>query len=215
MAIGYPESMDQLFSDLGNVPVSRVIMEPAPGTATKQDWIEICQNQRRLCELVDGTLVEKPMGWLESFIGAILIQWLRNYLENENLGIVTGADGFSELYSGVVRGPDVAFISWERLPDGKIPTSPVPTIVPNFVIEVLSLSNTYGEMSRKRREYFQAGVELAWFVDPRNRTIAAYHSSTKYRLIREGEMIDAAPVLPDWRFNTDELFSKLDQEKPN
>lgn len=215
MSIAYPESLDQRLSDLGNIPLSRVILDPPPGTATHEDWIKTCQSQRRLCELVDGILVEKPMGWMESFLAMLIGRWLGNFVDSHNLGVITGADGFTELYSGVIRGPDVAFVSWDRLPEGKIPTDPIPTVVPNFVIEVISLSNTYGEMSRKRREYFQAGVELVWFVDPRNRTIAAYRGSNEYRIIKEGEMIDANPVLPNWKLNTEDLFSKLDQEKPD
>lgn len=54
---------------------------------------------------------------------------------------------------------------------------PIPDLVPNFVIEVLSSSNTYGEMSRKRREYFYAGVELLWMVEHPTRTVTLYRTS--------------------------------------
>jgi Uma2 family endonuclease len=76
-----------------------------------------------------------------------------------------------------VRGLDVAFVAWDRLPNGKIPCVPIPDLVRNLVIEVLSVSNTYGEMSRKRREYFHAGVDLLWMVDPRERQITFYLSA--------------------------------------
>ncbi len=214
MSVAYPENLAERLFDLGNIPLSRVIMTPPPGTATKADWLAVRQSEQRLCELVDGTLVEKPMGWLESFLGTVLIHWLCNYLENDERGIVTGADGFTELYPGIVRGPDIAFVSWNRIPEGKVPTSPVPKLVPNFVIEILSSGNTYGEMSRKRREYFQAGVELIWMVDPRNRTITVYHNSQDFRIVRDGDDIDAAPVLTNWRFNTGDLFAKIDQQRP-
>ena len=98
-------------------------------------------------------------------LGAVLIRWFGNYVAEKNLGVVTCADGFKELYSDTVRGPDVGFVAWERLPDGLLPTSPLPSLVPNFVVEILSEGNTYGEMSRKRREYFHAGVELMWMVE--------------------------------------------------
>jgi Uma2 family endonuclease len=211
MSIAFPESLEQRLLDLGNIPVSRVLMQPPPGTATLADWIAIRNNEKRLCELIDGTLVEKPMGWLESLLASVLVQWLRNYVDVTKGGVVTGADGFTELFHGTVRGPDVAFISWSRLPKGPLPSVPVPKLVPNFVIEVLSTSNTYGEMSRKRREYFHAGVELVWMVDHWNRTIAVYRSSESYQVIREGEVIDGSPVLPDWSFNTADLFRKLEE----
>lgn len=214
MCVSYPETLQERLLDLGNVPLSRVVMTPPPGQATKSDWLAITQNGRKLCELVDGTLVEKPMGWLESMLGAVLIQWLRSFVSDRNLGVVTGADGFTELYSDTVRGPDVAFVAWSRLPGGQLPTSPLPCLVPNFVIEILSKGNTYGEMSRKRREYFQAGVELMWMADHRNRTITVYKTSQRFEVVRDGETIDGAPVLPDWSFNTADLFAVLDQQPP-
>lgn len=214
MCVSYPETLQERLLDLGNIPLSRIVMIPPPGQATKNDWLAIRESSKRLCELVDGTLVEKPMGWLESLLGAVLVRWLGNYVTEKNLGVVTGADGFTELYSDTVRGPDIAYVSWNRIPSGQLPTSPLPRLVPNFVIEILSKGNTYGEMSRKRREYFHAGVELMWMVDHRNRTITVYRTSQRFEVVREGQMIDGAPVLPDWTFNTADLFVVLDQQPP-
>lgn len=118
------------------------------------------------------------------------------------------------LFPGVVRGPDVAFVSWHSLPNGRIPEEPVPELAPDFVIEVLSRGNTRAEMARKRREYFQAGVRLVWMVDLRNRTIAVYTTSEVVTVIEEGRSIDGGSVLPNWSFNTGDLFSELDRKAP-
>jgi len=214
MCVAFPETLDERLLDLGNIPLTRIMMTPPPGEATKSDWLAIRESDKRLCELVDGTLVEKTMGWLESLLGAVLIRWLGGYVEARRLGVVTGEDAFTELFPETVRAPDVAFVSWDRMPQGRLPTSPLPNLVPNFVIEVLSKGNTYGEMSRKRREYFQAGVELIWMVEHRNRTITVYRTSQKFQVFREGEIIDGSPVLPEWTFNTADLFAVLDQQQP-
>jgi Uma2 family endonuclease len=167
MGISYPETLQDRLADLGNIPLDCIRLNPPPGQATTEDWLVVREDRNGLCELIDGTLVEKPMGWLESLLGAVLVQWLGSFVTSRKLGIVTGADGFTELYPETVRAPDVALIAWDRLPNGKLPVAPLPKLVPNFVIEILSLGNTYGEMSRKRREYFQAGVQLLWIVDHR------------------------------------------------
>ena len=130
------------------------------------------------------------------------MQWLRNYLDRHNLGVVTGPDGMTRLFSDTVRGPDVAFVRWQRLPGGRLPTEPIPAVAPNFVIEVLSGSNTYAEMSRKRREYFHAGVEIVWMVDPRERTITVYRTANDFHVYREGGSAACEPVLPDWSVDT-------------
>jgi hypothetical protein len=51
---------------LGGIPLERIWVHPAPGTATENDLIEAEARESCLCELVDGTLVEKAMGFEES-----------------------------------------------------------------------------------------------------------------------------------------------------
>jgi hypothetical protein len=57
---------------LGGIPLERIGFHPAPGTATEQDVVEVEARENRLCELVDGTLVEKAMGFEESRLAAEL-----------------------------------------------------------------------------------------------------------------------------------------------
>lgn len=197
--------------DLGNIPACRIRLEPPPGTATREDVTRLRDTEKRLYELVDGTLVEKARGWPESLLAGILLHWLHGYLDSNPLGVATGADGLTRLFGDTVRGPDVSFVSWQRLPHGQIPTDPIPDLVPNFAIEVLSPSNTYAEMSRKRREYFQAGVELLWMVDHRSRTITVFRSALDVTVCSEDQVIDGGNVLPGWQVNIAELFNRLDR----
>jgi hypothetical protein len=67
------ETMADLLARLGDVPPERVRLIPAPGTATERDVIEMEARTNRLFELVDGTLVEKAMGFRESMLAAALI----------------------------------------------------------------------------------------------------------------------------------------------
>ena len=55
---------------LGDIPPERVRLDPAPGTATKRDLLRVHDGRLGLYELVDGTLVEKPMGRPESFVAS-------------------------------------------------------------------------------------------------------------------------------------------------
>jgi Putative restriction endonuclease len=110
-----------LLKRLGNIPPERVRLSPAPGTATEEDVIRVLDRENRLCELVEGTLVEKATGIEESIIAGLILTCLNNFVRPRKLGIVTGADGTLKLFPGMVRIPDVAFISWDRLSDRKLP----------------------------------------------------------------------------------------------
>jgi len=203
-------SLADRLADLGGIAPSRVRASPPPGSATLADLIETQRTDDTLCELVDGTLVEKPMGWQESLLAMVLVRWLGNFLESHPMGVVTGPDGTTRLFGNTVRAADVAFFSWERMPNGKLPTEPVPELVPDFVVEVLSVSNTRGEMARKRREYFQAGVRLVWMVDPQTRTVAVFTDAESCRVAMQEETIDGRDVLPGWTVDLVKLFGELD-----
>jgi Uma2 family endonuclease len=132
----------ELLKQLGNIPAERVRFRPYPGTATEREVIEVHDRENRLCELVDGTLVEKVRGFDESIFAVYLAGSLLNYLHTHDLGKVLGADGMMRLFPGLVRIPDVAFISWGRYPQGKRRRGEIPTVAPDLVVEVLSKGNT-------------------------------------------------------------------------
>ena len=137
------EMMDELLARLGNISPKRVLLAPAPGTATVRDVTRLLDRHKRKFELVDGTLVEKVMGQKESFIameiGFILKEWNR---AAGNVGMILGAGGPFHLMQKLVRIPDVSFTNWDHLPGRHVPTEPVPDVSPDLAVEVLSEGNT-------------------------------------------------------------------------
>jgi len=202
-------TLADLLERLG-VPAERVRWHPLPGTATKEDVVALDDHEDRLCELVDGVLVEKPMGFKESFLACVLIEVLRKFVVPRKLGLVAGEAGMMELSPGLVLIPDVAFISKGRLPGGKVPKAAVPRVVPDLAVEVLSASNTAKEMARKRREYFEAGVILVWEVDPQARTVTVYTAPEQSTVLSEAETLRGEPVLPGFELPLRELFAEMD-----
>src|SRR5271165_6654930 len=75
------EDLAELLERLGGIPPARVRYHPPPGTATEADVVAAMEAPRkRLCELIDGVLVEKPMGFTESLLAAALIEILRAFV---------------------------------------------------------------------------------------------------------------------------------------
>jgi Uma2 family endonuclease len=209
--ISSPEipTLGELLNRLGGVPADRVRFYPLPGTATVQDVIEIYDREKRLCELVDGVLVEKAVGYRESIIAGAILATIRAFVIPRRLGYVGGESGMMQLIPGLVRGPDVSFVSRIRLPNG-IPDEAYPVLAPDLAVEVLSRSNTVKEMDRKRREYFSVGVRLAWFVDIENRTVAIYTTPESPNILSSGQTLDGGEVLPGFELPLGPLFAELD-----
>jgi Uma2 family endonuclease len=205
------KNLADLQNRLGGVPLDRIRFHPAPGTATVQDVVDVEQREGVLCELVDGVLVEKAMGYAEAGLGGFLLELLNALVRTRNLGIVTGSEGTVELMPGLVRIPDVAFTSWDRLPGRRYPKAPVPHLAPNLAVEVLSRSNTPGEMKAKRQDYFGANVEVVWEVDPATRTVTVYTSVDQVVTLTTSDTLDAGAVLPGFAIPVQDLFAELDR----
>jgi Uma2 family endonuclease len=113
-----------------------------------------------------------------------------------------------EIAPGLVRIPDVSFVSWERLPGRESPREPIPDLAPDLAVEVLSKGNTKPEMDRKVREYFEAGVVLVWLIDPRKRTARVFSAAGKSTLVRADGSLDGGAVLPGFVLRLSDLLDR-------
>ncbi len=204
-----PETMADLLHRLGDIPPERVLMRPPPGTATEEDLVALLDGpNKRICELVDGTLVEKALGFRESVLAAALIGSIWRYLDRRNVGVPCGAIGPIRLHRGLVRIPDVCLVSWKRLGSDAVPDDAISKAIPELIIEVLRQGNTRREIDRKLQEYFRAGVLLAWIIDPTKEIAEVYTSPTKKKLITAGGVLEGRAVFPGLRLYLEEIFAK-------
>jgi Uma2 family endonuclease len=202
------ETLADLFERLGDVPAYRIRLHPPPGTATEADVLVYPNGEKRLCELIDGVLVENTIGHSESLLAALLIQHLGFYLAQHDIGFVMGADATLRLQPGQVRVPDVSFVSWDRFPNRELPAEPISDMPPDLAVEILSAGNTPGEMDRKLRDFFAAGVRLVWYVDPAPRAVRVYTSVTEVQVLGESDTLDGDVVLPGFQLSIREWFDR-------
>ena len=196
--------MADFLQTLGDIPADRVRWNPLPGTATEADAVQLHESQC-YCELVDGTLVEKPMSAPEGFMGMLFGYFLNGHVVPRRLGAVIGADAQFRMIEGNLRLPDVSFTRRERIPN------PIPQMggwCPDLCVEIISPSNTSAEFAPKRREYFASGCQLVWEIDPRARTAIVYRSAND-----TGESVDrleGGTVLPGFALPLATLFAEFD-----
>jgi Uma2 family endonuclease len=202
------ETMGELLEQLGDISPQRVRLDPAPGKATERDLIRLHERTDRLYELVEGTLVEKVMGYSEGGLAADLIRLLGKFLDQHNLGDLVGADATLRLMPGLVRIPDVSFVSWDRLPNRQRPHEPIADLAPDLAIEVLSKGNTPREMERKLKEYFLSNVRCVWFVDLRKFTIEVFTAPDRSVVLTEEQTLDGGEVLPGLSLPLREVFAR-------
>ena len=143
----------------------------------------------------------------------MLGHFLETFLDTHDLGVVYGADGTIRLMPGLVRIPDLTFVRWERLPGRELPAEPIPDLIPDLAVEVLSASNTAKEMTRKLDEYFRVGVRLVWLIDPPTHTAEVYTAPGQRTILSEEQALEGGPVLPGFSLSLRRLFDRAGRQR--
>lgn len=151
-------------------------------------------------ELMRGQLLEVPMaGWQHGWIEMNIILVLANDPVARGAGrTVTGDTAFVLARDpDTVRIPDVAFVRHERLPPPLV--SGRAALAPDLAVEIRSPNDRPGEVQQKVADYFAAGVQLVWLVDPDERTVEVWTSGGLDRRCTAAETIDGGAVIPGFR----------------
>ena len=163
---------------------------------TAEDLFLISSDDR--CELVSGTLVRmSPAGGAHGVVSVRAGRLLDEYVEAHRLGVVCGAEtGFIlRRQPDTVRAPDVSVVRTEHVPAAGNPDFYWP-LAPDLAVEVLSPSERVRDVQAKLADYFAAGTQLVWVIDPRKRTVVVYRSLTEAITLSESDELTGGTVLP-------------------
>jgi len=199
-------TLADLLELVGDVPLAR-IRRPI-GDATEDDVIRLLDgDDKHICELIDGVLVEKTMGSRESMIAAIVGRLLGNFVDEHHLGFMLTTDGPIRIRAGRIRFPDTCFVSWSQFPDGELPEQTIWDAIPDLAVEVISEGNTRREMELKLADYFAAGVKLVWYLYPKTKSAVAYTSPTRKKEVAPTGSLDGGKVLPGFSLPLADVFA--------
>lgn len=163
-------------------------------------------------ELIDGEVVQKVSpnlkhGVLALEVGALL----REHVRPRRAGVV-GVE-VRHLARGIERIylPDVHVTLTGRVPSEAWRGGPI-EVPPDLAIEILSPDDRASLTLDRIDFYFRVGVRLVWIVDPERGTVGAYRPGQAGTVHRPPEVIDASPVLPDFRLDLATLFAVIQPE---
>lgn len=159
-------------------------------------------------ELSRGRVVREPgPGPLHGHVAGRLYRLLWNFVEDNELGLVFVETAFTlSTEERVVRIPDVAFVSSDRIPEEGL-TDRFWELAPDLVVEVVSPSNRTSEMQQKVTDYLDAGAGSIWVVDPSGRTVTRYRSRSEIRILAGNEVLEGEDALAGLRIPLPELFA--------
>jgi len=157
-------------------------------------------------ELIDGRIVPmSPAGDEHGIIELNLALELKTFVKQKQLGwVMTGEVGiYIRRDPDRVRGADIVFISKEKLPQL---TGKFLAVAPELVVEIMSPHDRWEEVRRKLADYFSIGVEQVWIVEPKNRTVLVYRSSTELQEFSEPDTLLGEGALSGFQLAIADLF---------
>ncbi len=162
-------------------------------------------------DLVQGKVqLMPPPGGLHGVVCGNVYFSLSAWSRATRTGIVVSNDTavVTETDPDSVRGSDVAFISWERLPGRRVPQGAFRT-PPNLVVEVLSPSDVLTNVMGKVREYLHCGVIEVWIVDAETRTVSIYLREQPVIELAETDTLTRPDLLPGFSCPVAEFFADI------
>lgn len=176
---------------------------------TADDIWEMAGDNDKHFELIDGVIFDmSPTGFLHGIITNELARIVSNHIRENKLGIVTAAETGYKLTDKTVIAPDIAFVRADR-----VPTEPVEgylPLAPDLAVEVMSPSNTAGEMSRKVDLLMQHGTQLVWIVHPTTKAIDVYakeDDKVNVNFLKDNDTLTGGTVLPNFSLKLTDLFT--------
>jgi len=159
-------------------------------------------------ELLRGRVVEMNMpGFEHGEICVTVASILRAFVSERGLGRIVGNDAgiLTERDPDTVRGADVAYYSYARLPRGRRPRG-YPGVAPELVIEVLSPTDSWARILRKVGEYLEAGVQVVCVADPGQGKVYVYRPDSSAIELTEEDEFTLPDLLPDFHVPVGRFF---------
>lgn len=132
--------------------------------------------------------------------------WVWN--NQKNLGSAFDSSTCFKFPNGALRSPDVSWIAqerWDSLSNEQ--KKKFPPIAPDFVLELMSESDTLKETQEKMAEYMAVGVRLGWLINPQAKQVEIYRHGKNKEILENPSSLSGEEVLKDFVLDLSKIWS--------
>jgi Uma2 family endonuclease len=170
-------------------------------------------DEDKMLELIRGELIMVGgSGGEATILAGFILRKIGNYVEEHNLGYVTGADGHYILAEDPDTAvmPDVGFVRKERMPK-PIPKKYLP-LAPDLAVEVISPNDKAKEIREKIEVYLAYNTEIVWVVYPASERVDVYRATDKSHIevVKKDGTLQGEKVLPGFSLAVKDIFAVLE-----
>ena len=175
---------------------------------THAEFEQLCQDnpEMRLELTANGELIIMvPAGWESSERNGDLTTQVSTWNRQAKLGKVFDSSGGFTLPSGAVLSPDVTWIEKSKFANVSAKVA-FPAIVPDFVIELRSMTDSLKTLQAKMLEYQANGVRLGWLINPQQQQVEIYRLGQPVEVLHSPNSLDGENVLPEFILDLNSIF---------
>ena len=180
---------------------------------TDDQFFELCQinSDLRLERNAKGDIiVMPPTGGETSNRNQEVTRQLGNWAKRDGTGAAFDSSAGFRLPNGADRSPDAAWASHQRLaqltPEQKKKFIP---LCPDFVIELLSPTDSLAATQAKMVEYIDNGARLGWLINADARRVYVYRPQSPMEELKDVTRVSGDPELPGFTLDLEDIW------KPN
>lgn len=203
------EGVQQDCLTLTGLPLPLTVSLPTPWS--DDELIAFSRNNRpyRIERNAEGELeIMSPVGFDGGQRELFVMRTLGNWAEQSG-GICVSCDTGFTLLDRSVRSPDASWVPEERVnaltADQR---SRFPPFCPDFLIEILSPSDSRKVLEAKMEMWIDNGAQLAWMIDPFAADLTVYKPGQPSRSLARPDWVEADDVVPGFRLQTARLWAK-------
>jgi len=179
-------------------------------TITDKQFYQLCTNNPELVlernrkgELIIMSPTGGKTGKKNAELNADFVIWNRQ----QKLGYIFDSSTCFRLPMGSNRSPDVAYIKkerWDKLTEEE--KIKFPPIAPDFVLELMSNTDSLKMLQEKMAEYMESGVKLGWLINPDKKEVEIYRQGQKKEVLSNPQNLSGENILPEFILDLTEIF---------
>jgi Uma2 family endonuclease len=177
---------------------------------TDDRFFQLCQENEniRLERTAKGELIiRSPAGGETGNRNAGLTAQLWIWNDRTKLGQVFDSSTGFKLHNGADRSPDASWVTlerWNALTSEQ--QQKFPPICPDFVVELMSPSDSLKETQDKMKEYRDNGARLGWLINRKSRQVEIYRQDAEVEVLESPATLSGEDVLPGFVLNLDSIW---------
>ncbi|MFB2972303.1 Uma2 family endonuclease [Aerosakkonema sp. BLCC-F183] len=177
---------------------------------TDEQFFQLCQDNRdlRFERNANGELIiMPPTGGETGNRNGRLTQQLFNWTDLDGTGIAFDSSTGFKLPNGADRSPDAAWIPLERWNalNNEQQKKFLP-LCPDFVVELLSPSDSLSATQQKMQEYMDNGTRLGWLIVRSSRRVEIYRQGQEVEILESPVSLSGEDILPGFVLNLESIW---------